>query len=443
MSPQEEFLSMSILELIEKKRDGKELDYQEIKSFVDGVMAKEVDEVQIGAILMAITASGFTAPEAYYYAKALAESGEMLNVSSIAENAVDKHSTGGVTDSCTLVVLPVLASLGLTIAKYSTKNIGASFGTLDRLGVFSGYKPAISMRKFYQIIKSVGISIIGSNEKILPADRILYKYREQSGTVPSIPLIASSIMAKKIAMGTKTVVLDVKCGEGSLLKNVKQAENLAKLMIEIGSLAGIKTSAIISTLDQPLGMTIGPMLEVREAIKLLSGESAYLNSDLYKLCSEMVVHILMETGKAQTRTIAEEMFDEAIKNGSAKEKLRDMIVAHGGNPKKFDNDELLIPGVNSFYIAAEKSGYLFDINLKGLYQAINIIGAGSDGSINRNVGVELMAREGQHVLKGDKLAKVYYALDDPNFASAVMCIRKCFKVEKRRPEKKNVVYKII
>lgn len=434
---------MNIIELIEKKRDGKELSNEDIKSFVDGVMSGEIEGVQIGAMLMAITAAGFSASEAYYYARALAESGEMLNVSSVVENAVDKHSTGGVTDSCTLVVLPVLASLGLTIAKYSTKNIGASFGTLDRLSVFSGYKPAISTRKFYQIIKGVGISIIGSNEKILPADRELYKFRELSGTVPSIPLIAASIMAKKIAMGTKTVVLDVKCGEGSLLKSVRQAENLAKLMIEIGTLAGIKTSAIISTLDQPLGMTIGPMLEVREAIKLLSGDPNYIGSDLYKLCSEMVTHILMETGKAQTRTIAEEMFDDAIKDGSAKQKLRDMIVSHGGNPKKFDDDSLLIPNVNSFYIAAEATGYLYDINLKGLYQAVNIIGAGSDGSINRNVGVELLAREGQHVLKGDKLAKVYYALDDPNFASAVMCIRKCFKVEKKKPEKKNVVYKIM
>lgn len=434
---------MNILELIERKRDGKELTQEEIKSFVDGVVANEIEECQIGAMLMAITSSGFSSSEAYYYALAIAESGDMLKVSEHVENAVDKHSTGGVTDSCTLVVLPVLASLGLTIAKYSTKNIGASFGTLDRLSVFSGYKPAISSRKFYQIIKTVGISIIGQSEKIMPADRALYKYRELTGTVPSIPLIATSIMAKKIAMGTKTVVLDVKCGEGSLLKSHSQAESLAKLMIEIGTLAGIKTSAIISTLDQPLGMTIGPMLEVREAIKLLSGDKNYIDSDLYKLCKEMVTHILIETGKAKSRVVAGEMFDDAINSGFAKAKLRDMIVAHGGNPKKFDDDELLIPRVNTFYIASEKTGYLYDINLKGLYQAINVIGAGADGTINRNVGVELMAREGQKVLKGDKIAKVYYALDDPNFASAVMCIRKCFRVEKKCPSKKDVVFKIV
>lgn len=434
---------MDIIKLIEKKRDGGELSQEEINDFVNGVTAGEIEECQIGAMLMAITSCGFSVSEAYFYALALAKSGEMLDVSSQVENAVDKHSTGGVTDSCTLVVLPVLASLGLTIAKYSTKNIGASFGTLDRLSVFNGYKPAISSRKFYQIIKTVGISIIGQSEKIMPADRILYKYRERSGTVPSIPLIASSIMAKKIAMGTKTVVLDVKCGEGSLLKDEKQAEMLARLMVEIGNLAGIKTSAILSTLDQPLGMTIGPMLEVREAIKLLSGDEEYLNTDLYNLCKEMVTHILIETGKANTRTSASDMFDDAIRSGRAKTKLRDMIVAHGGNPKKFDDEDLLIPQVNTFYIASEKTGYLYDINLKGLYQAINVIGAGDDGSINRNVGVELMVKEGQKVLKGEKLAKVYYALDDPSFASAVMCIRKCFRVEKKAPDKKDLVYKII
>lgn len=434
---------MNILGMIEKKRDGRELSESDIKKFIDGVMEKSVEPAQVGALLMAITSSGMSTAECYYYSKALAESGDMLKISEHVADAVDKHSTGGVTDSCTLVVLPVLASLGLSIAKYSTKNIGASFGTLDRLSVFDGYKPAISARKFYQIVKTVGISVIGANEKILPADRELYRYRELTGTVPSLPLIASSIMAKKIAMGTKTVVLDVKCGEGSLLKNEKQAEKLARLMMEIGDMAGIKTTAIISTLNQPLGMTIGPMLEVREAINLLSGEQAYMGSDLYNLCQEMVTHILIETGKANSRTVAEEMFDKAISDGSAKEKLRDMIIAHGGNPKKFDNLDLLIPRVNTFYIASEKTGYLYDINLKGLYEAINVIGAKDDGTINRNVGVELMVREGDHVLKGDKLAKVYYALDDPNFASAVGCIRKCFKVEKQKPEKKKIINKIL
>ena len=208
---------MNILDLIEKKRDGEELTKEELSFFVEGVMKEQFRGSQIGAFLMAVTNRGFSVSEAYYYAEALVDSGERLNVSDKVENAVDKHSTGGVSDACTLVVLPVLASLGFKIAKFSTKNIGASFGTLDRLSVFDGYSPNISFDKFFEILKTVGISIIGENDKLIPADKIIYRFREETGTVPSVPLIASSIMAKKIAMGTKTVVIDVKCGEGSLL----------------------------------------------------------------------------------------------------------------------------------------------------------------------------------------------------------------------------------
>ena len=434
---------MNIVELIENKRDGLELSREEIDFFIDGIMKKSFKDDQVGAMLMAITNRGLSGAEAYYYANALAESGEVLNISDHMENCVDKHSTGGVSDACTLVVLPALASLGFKVAKYSTKNVGASFGTLDRLSVFNGYKPSISFEKFYDILKKVGISIIGENDKIMPADKILYKYREQTATVPSIPLVASSIMAKKIAMGSKIVVLDIKCGEGSLLKDVDQAERLARLMVHIGKLAGITTTAILSNLDQPLGRAIGPMLEVKEAIELLSGSLEQYESDLYCMCKEMVVHILLSSGKEQNRTLAGEKFDKVIQNGSALKKLKEMVEAHGGNTDAFYDTNLLIPSVNTVYVAAEANGYVYNVDTKGLYQAINIIGAMPDGSINRNVGVEIMVREGDKVKVGDKLAKIYYSISDPNFASAVTCIRKCFQIEKRRPEPESLIYKII
>ena len=434
---------MELKKIIEKKRDGKELSKEELRAFVDGVMNKTVEECQIGAMLMAITSQGFSYKEAYDYTMLLAESGEMVEVSEVVEKAVDKHSTGGITDSCTLVVLPVLAKLGYSVAKYSTKNIGASFGTLDRLSVFEGYKPTISIKKFYQVIKKVGISIIGENENIMPADKLIYKYRELTGTVPSIPLIACSIMAKKVVMGAKTVVLDVKCGEGSLLKNTLQAEKLAKMMVEIGKLAGMRITAIISNLNQPLGMTIGPMLEVKEALELLKGDNIDEKSDLYKMCEEMVAHIMVSSGDAKSRDVAKDRFREVVRRGEAFEKLKEMVASHGGKTAKFDDLELLVPKVNSFYIASDKSGFLYDINLKGLYQAVNVIGANANGTINRNVGVELLAREGDKVIKGDKLAKVYYALDDPSFAPSVACIRKCFTVQKKKPEKADIIYKII
>lgn len=434
---------MNITKIIEKKRDGKELTKEEFRWFIDGTMNKTIEECQIGAMLMAITSQGLSVKEAYDYTMLLAESGEMVEVNQVVDKAVDKHSTGGITDSCTLVVLPVLSCLGYSVAKYSTKNIGASFGTLDRLSVFDGYKPAISIKKFYQIIKKIGISIIGENENILPADKILYKYRELTGTVPSIPLIACSIMAKKVVMGSKTVVLDVKCGEGSLLKNEAQAEKLAKLMVEIGKLAGMKITAILSNLNQPLGMTIGPMLEVKEALELLSGSENYEGTDIFNMCREMVAHIMVSEGDAVSKEVAYDRFGEVIRSGEAFNKLKEMVAAHGGKTNKFDDLNSLIPKVNSFYIASEKSGYLYDINLKGLYQAVNVIGASASGAINRNVGVELLAREGDKVVKGEKIAKVYYALDDPSFAPSVACIRKCFTVSKLKPKKEEIIYKII
>lgn len=435
---------MNIIEVIESKRDGHELTKDQIDYFVNGVMKNAFDNAQIGALLMAITNRGMSGSEAYNYALSLAESGEQLKVSDRFENCVDKHSTGGVSDACTLVVLPVLATLGFKVAKYSTKNVGASFGTLDRLGVFEGYTPAIGYDKFYSILDSVGISVIGGEGSIIPADKKLYKIREITGTVPSIPLVACSIMAKKIAMGSKTVVLDVKCGEGSLLKDVNQAERLAKLMVDIGKMAGIKTTAILSNLDQPLGRAIGPKLEVMEALKMLSGKHLeYYDSDIYNMCKEMVVHILMSSGREQSRSSASEKFDQIISSGKAFIKLRDMVKAHGGDISPFKEIDKLKPEANTIFVVADKNGYVYNVDTKGLYQAINIIGATSDGGINRNVGVEIIAREGDRIKPGDKLAKIYYSISDPNFASAVTCIRKCFRVEKRRPELSTLVYKII
>lgn len=434
---------MNIVEIIENKRDGKELSRDEIYYFVSSVMGNTISESQIGAMLMAITNRGLSEREAFDYTEALVDSGERLNVSDVFDNCVDKHSTGGVSDACTLVVLPVLACMGYKVAKMSSKNVGASFGTLDRLGVFEGYRPAISIQKFFEILDNVGVSVVGGIEDVMPADKVLYKYREQTGTVPSIPLIACSIMAKKLALGTKTVVLDVKCGEGSLLKSVSQAERLAELMVGIGKKAGIKATAILSNLDQPLGRAIGPMLETREALRLLSGDVELFDTDLYNMCKEMVCHILLNNGDVQSKGMAGERFDEIIAKGDALKKLKAMVKAHGGDTYAFEDFDALVPAVNTVFVVADKSGYLSDVDTKGLYQAINIIGAMKDGSINRNVGVEIMVREGDKIKAGDKLAKIYYSISDPNFASAVTCIRKCFNIGKVRPEVSSLIYKII
>lgn len=437
---------MNVLKIIESKRDNIELTRDEIDFFVSGFVSGKVSDAQAGAFLMAVTDKGFTPDEAYFFASALAHSGKVFNVSTKFSKCVDKHSTGGVSDAATLIVVPVLAALGLKVAKLSTRGFGASIGTLDRLGVFEGYKPNISTKAFLSTLEKVGASIIGETDDIVPADKKFYDIRRQTGTIPSVPLIACSIMCKKIAMGAEALVLDVKCGEGSLVRNISQANALAKLMVQIGKRAGIKTTAILSNLNQPLGRNIGPMLEAREAVLLLQNHSDYIGGDLYNMCREMVAHVLISAGLATGRAVAYEMFENAIESGKAILKFKEMVLAHGGNIKKIDKPELLIPTSQTIFINADKNGYIFDIDTKGLYQAVNIIGGGRSGEkdeINTNVGVEVLVREGDKVKEGDTLARVYYSISDPSFASAISIMRKCFKIEKRAPEKQNLIYKVI
>ncbi len=438
---------MKIVDIIENKRDGLELSGEEIDFFVSEFMQGRVSDAQAGAFVMAITEKGFSPDEAYFFSNALALSGKTFNVSSKFAHCVDKHSTGGVSDSATLIVVPVLASLGLKVAKLSTRGFGASIGTLDRLGVFDGYKPNMVAEDFLSTLEKVGASIIGENSQIVPADKKFYEIRRQTGTIPSVPLIACSIMCKKIVMGADALVLDVKCGEGSLVQDIAQAESLAKLMVQIGKRAGIKTTAILSNLNQPLGRTIGPSLEAREAVLVLLADPSYIEGDLYKMCREMVSHILISTGTVAGRGAAYEKFDEVIKNGSALKKFKEMVAAHGGNTNKIDNPDLLIPTSATIHINAEKSGIIFDIDTKGLYQAVNIIGGGrspdADTKLNTEVGIEVFVREGDRVKEGDTIATVHYSMSDPSFASAIAIMRKCFTISKQAPEIQNLIYKVI
>ena len=438
---------MKVIDIIEKKRDGEELTREEILYFIDAFMNKKVTDAQAGAFLMAVTENGFSIDEAYYYSYALASSGTMFKISSSKSICVDKHSTGGIFDVCSLVVVPVLASLGYKVAKFSSPGFGVGSSTLYRLSIFDGYTPSISLSKFSETLATVGASIIGENDQIVPADKLLFEIRRQTGTIPSIPLIACSVMAKKICMGVKALVLDVKCGEGSLVDSYEQAEELAKLMVAIGKRAGIKTTAILSNLNQPLGNKIGPSLEVKEAIELLSNKNRIeYESDLYKMCREMCFHILVSTGKCVGRGSSYKLFDDAILSGRALTKFRQMIEAHGGSVKMIDEPELLSPKGAVVHIRAEKSGYIEDIDTKGLYKAINIIGGGNiytGDKIKLDMGVELLVREGDKVKEGNEIARVYYNMSDPSFSEAVTLIKKCFKISKNEPICENLILKVI
>lgn len=438
---------MTIVEIIAKKRDSKELSQAEISFFVKGVLEGSVSDAQAGAFLMAVTENGFNADEAYYYSYALASSGSMFKISSSKSMCVDKHSTGGVFDVCSLIVVPALAALGFKVAKFSSPGFGIGSSTLYRLSVFDGYTPNISLDKFTETLASVGASIIGENDSVVPVDKKLFKIREETGTVPSIPLIACSVMAKKICMGVEALVLDIKCGEGSLVNSTEQAEELAKLMVAIGKRAGIRTSAILSNLNQPLGNKIGPLLEVKEAVSVLMGEEVIgSESDLFKMCREMVSHILISSGKCKGRGIAYKMFEDVIANGKAFKTFNDMIVAHGGDNSLLKNPELLNPTGAQLFINADKNGYVEDIDTMKLYEAVNIIGGGKKvtmNSIKKDIGVELLVREGDKVKANEPLAKVYYNMADPSFSSAIGIIKNCFKIGKHEKMRENLILKVI
>ncbi len=438
---------MKTIEIIEKKRDGKELTREEIQFFIDEFMAGNVSDAQAGAFLMSVTDRGFTYDEAYYYSCALASSGTMFKISSKDSMCVDKHSTGGIFDVCSLVVVSCLAALGFKVAKFSSPGFGVGSSTLYRLSIFDGYTPNISLSKFSETLAEVGASIIGENDSIVPADKKLYEIRRQTGTIPSIPLIACSVMCKKICMGVEALVIDIKCGEGSLVSDYKQADELAKLMVAIGKRAGIKTTAILSNLNQPLGNKIGPSLEVKEAIETLSGiDKVGAESDLYKMCREMCAHILISSGRSKGKAFAYKLFEDAISSGEALSKFKQMIKSHGGNTNYIDNPELLDPKGAEIFIRAEKNGYLTDIDTKGLYQAINIIGGGKiyqGNKIKLDMGVELLAREGDKVKEGAPLARVYYNMSDPSFSSAITIIKECFTIDKKEPLHENLILKVI
>ena len=438
---------MDAISIIEKKRDGIELTRDEIFFFVDEFMKGNITDAQAGAFLMAVTDNGFSIDEAYFYSYALASSGTIFKISSKDSICADKHSTGGIFDVCSLVVVPCLAALGYKVAKLSSPAFGVGSSTLYRLSVFEGYTPNISLSKFSETLAKVGASIIGENDDVVPADKKLYEIRRQTGTIPSIPLIACSVMCKKICMGVEALVLDIKCGEGSLVTSYDQAEELAKLMVAIGKRAGIKTTAILSNLNQPLGNKIGPSLEVKEAIETLSGtDKEGSESDLFKMCREMCAHILISSGKCVGRAIAYKRFEDTIRSGAALSKFKQMIAAHGGSLEMVNNPSLLDPKGATIFIRADKNGYIEDIDTKSLYQAINIIGGGkvySGNKIKLDMGVELLVREGDKVKEGDPLAKVYYNMSDSSFSSAITIIRECFKIGKKEPVLNNLILKVL
>ncbi|MCH8338187.1 MAG: pyrimidine-nucleoside phosphorylase [Chloroflexi bacterium] len=408
---------MRAVDVIIKKRDGGELTSEEIEFFIAGFARNEIPDYQAAAWAMAILLKGMTPRESTDLTLAMVASGDQLDLSNVVPLAVDKHSTGGVGDKTTLVVEPMVAACGVPVGKMSGRGLGFSGGTLDKMESIPGFKVDLSTKQFLRQLREVGLVLTGQTADLAPADGKLYALRDVSGTVPSIPLIASSVMSKKIAAGAQAIVLDVKVGAGAFMKNLEQAEELAELMVEIGDRAGRRVVALISDMNQPLGNAVGNALEVREAIETLRGEGP---ADFKEHCMVVAGQMLRLVGKASDLPAASDRAAAALADGSAFAKFRELVAAQGGDTKYIDEPERLPAAMLVKTVTAPKSGFVEGIHAAEIgYTAVGLGGgrAMKGDKIDHSVGLIVHHKVGDKIAQGDELFTIH-ANDEKKLALA-------------------------
>ena len=398
---------MLMSEVIAKKRDGGKLTQEEIHFVVDGYTKGTIPDYQMSAFLMAVFFRGMDAEETLHLTMEMVGSGETLDLSGVTGITADKHSTGGVGDKTSLVLVPMVASLGVKMAKMSGRGLGHTGGTLDKLESIPGFSIDVPREKFMQQLDEVGMVIAGQTADLVPADKKMYALRDVTATVNSIPLIVSSIMSKKLAAGAKTIVLDVKVGKGSFMKTEDDARVLAQSMVDVGRLAGRNTVAVITDMDQPLGMTVGNALEVYEAIQTVKGE---LKGELLELCLVLGSCILTASGLCGDMDEARAKLLNTIEDGSAANKLKQFIAAQGGDPTVVDDPDLLEIAPYDMNIRCDEAGYITSIDALGVGMASLKIGGGrvtKESDVDHGVGVVLHKKVGDYVEAGEAIATVY------------------------------------
>lgn len=403
---------MRMYDIIEKKRDGKELTKKEIYFFINGVTTGEIPDYQTSALLMAIYFQGMTKEERVYLTEAIVESGETIDLSSIDGKIVDKHSTGGVGDSVTIILAPLVSSVGVPVAKMSGRGLGHTGGTVDKLEAIPNFNVEIPNEKFIELVNKNHVSVIGQSAQLTPADQKLYSIRDVTATINSLPLMASSIMSKKIAAGADAIVLDVKTGSGAFMKKLEDSKKLAEAMVEIGNLMGRKTMAVISDMNQPLGKAVGNSLEIIEAIETLRGNGP---EDLTELTLTIGSKMVFLADKASSLEEARSMLEESIKSGKAIEKLKTLIKAQGGDETIVDHPEKLPLAKYKIELPAKQSGYIKAINANEVGVASLLLGAGrmtKDSVIDLSVGIVLNKKIGDFVEEGESLLTIYANKED-------------------------------
>ncbi|MHB0861126.1 pyrimidine-nucleoside phosphorylase [Paenibacillus sp. SEL3] len=403
---------MRMVDLIEKKRDGKELSTEEINFIIQGYTQGEIPDYQVSALAMSIFFKDMTERERADLTMAMVHSGDTIDLSAIEGVKVDKHSTGGVGDTTTLVLAPLVAALDIPVAKMSGRGLGHTGGTIDKLEAIEGFHVEISKDEFVDLVNRSKIAVIGQSGNLTPADKKLYALRDVTATVNSIPLIASSIMSKKIAAGSDAIVLDVKTGAGAFMKTVDDAKALAHAMVSIGNNVGRKTMAVISDMSQPLGLAIGNSLEVKEAIDTLRGEGP---KDLEELCMALGSQMVFLAGKADSLDNAEEKLKEVIRNGKALEKFKEFIANQGGDASVVDHPERLPQAQYLIEVPAKQDGVVAEIVADEIGTAAMLLGAGratKESEIDLAVGLMLNKKVGDAVQKGDSLVTIHANRED-------------------------------
>ncbi|MBZ4665074.1 pyrimidine-nucleoside phosphorylase [Mahella sp.] len=433
---------MRMVDLIKKKRDGQALDKQEIEYIIDGYTNGDIPDYQMAAFNMAVYFSGMNDRETTDLTIAMAKSGKMADLSAINGIKVDKHSTGGVADTTTLVLAPLVAACGAPVAKMAGRGLGHTGGTLDKLESIPGMRVSLSMDEFINNVNTIGLAIIGQTEDLAPADKKLYALRDVTATVDAIPLIASSIMSKKLAGGADAIVLDVKVGEGAFMKDYDDAVKLAELMVNIGENAGKRTVAAITDMNQPLGLAIGNSLEVIEACETLKGRGC---KDLLDVCLFLGSHMLMLAGMAASGGQAVSMLEDALKSGRGFAKLKEMVAAQGGNCEALEDYSLLPQAKIKHEIKAERDLYLSRLHAEQLGLCAMRLGAGratKDDAIDLSAGIMLNKKAGEFVRKDEIIATVY-ANDEQRLNGVLPDILNSIETSEDFIERPKLIYSLL
>lgn len=432
---------MRAVDLIQKKKEGQKHTKEEIYFLVNGYTSGLIEDYQMSAWLMAVCFKGLDDEETAWLTQSFVDSGDILDFSSISNNVADKHSTGGVGDKVTLALIPILADLGVYTAKLSGRGLGFTGGTIDKLESIPNFKCELTNEEFFKQIKDIKVAISSQSPNLTPADGKIYALRDVTATVDNKSLICASVVSKKIASGANSIVLDVKYGSGAFLKTPQEAQELGNLMIKTGKLLNRKIDVVISSMEQPLGLTIGNSLEVIEAIEFLKGN---YTEDLYEITFALAQKTLINCDVVKNEIEAKALFDESIKSGKALRKFEEIIKAQGGNPDVINNYSLFNIGINKKEIKANSDGFISKLDALEIAHSAKLLGAGRDkktDSIDFGAGIKLMKKIGDVVSKNDTIMELYYNnVNDEKLNHSIKIAQNTFKVCLNNIEKPKLIF---